>query len=141
MSVIIETSHSRISPCGQSELSPFGDNLMHLSIALCNSVRDCGKKPVLVAVLLVEDARVSKDDIMSFISALRQEVSGPVGASLPSCSLVVVLIATLDVFVVTGGEVSGADTGVAVVGGDAVEFCDVAIVHRVVSVSAVIICL
>ena len=80
-----------------------------------------------------------------------RELSGPVGASLTSCFLVidmgvsvgvvVVLIATLDFFVVTGGKVSGADTGVAVVGGDAVEFCDVAIVHRVVSVSAVIICL
>ena len=43
MSVILDTSHSPIGPCGPLEQSPFGDSLRHASTALLSCTFDSGK--------------------------------------------------------------------------------------------------
>ena len=43
MSVILDTSHSPIGPCGPLEQSPFGDSLRHASTALLSCTFDSDK--------------------------------------------------------------------------------------------------
>ena len=70
MSVMLDTSHSAIDPCGPVGQSPIGDNLTHASTALVSSVLDD------IAVVIVHtDRDIDPDEPVNIFFLLALELT------------------------------------------------------------------